>query len=140
MPNMAYGLLLSSIISSVLVWFAAAGNGFVSCLGMRPVVAWAGSRSYSLYPRHLPANAVAIAILQNLRLRQPTGSFGAWTFAYYLASLGLALVRAEMTFRLIEKPSHAASRRLTLADLGYPDARAEAEDATAPIAEASRPA
>lgn len=129
MPNLAYGLLLSSLIAGALVWFAAGGNGFVSCFGMRPVVAWAGSRSYSLYLCHVPANALAVVLLQQLGLRLPSGSWGAWTFVYYLASLGSAVFFAEMTYRLIEKPSHAASRRLTLADLGYLS-RAEAEDRT----------
>jgi peptidoglycan/LPS O-acetylase OafA/YrhL len=127
MQNLAYSLLLSSIISGALVWFAAGSSGFVSCFGMRPLVRWTGSRSYSLYLCHVPANTLAILLLKELGLRQPTGSFGSWTFVYYLVSLGFALVCAELTYRLIEKPSHAASRRLTLADLGYLDARAEPE-------------
>jgi len=137
-PNMANGLLLASLVAGVLVWFAASDRGFVSCLGVRPVVAWAGSRSYSLYLCHPPACAMAIGVLQALGLRQPTGSFGSWTSAYYLIALALSLACAELTYRLIERPSHAASRRLTLADLGYADARAESAKAQA--AEACRPA
>ena len=133
--SLAIGLVLSSMVGGVLVWFAAANNGFVSCFGMRPVVDWAGSRSYSLYLCHIPANALAAALLLELGLRQPSGSFGSWTPAYYLVSVACAVVFAEMTYRLIEKPSHAASRRLTLDDIGYPDARSQTE-----VAAANRPA
>ncbi len=110
------GFLLSSILACILVWFAAADRGYVSCFGCRSVVAWLGSRSYSVYLCQVPAGFIAYALVTRLNGTSLV-TLGAY-WAYYLLSVGLTALVGELTYRFVEKPSHAASRGLTLDSVG----------------------
>ncbi|MGO4955854.1 acyltransferase family protein [Luteococcus sp. Sow4_B9] len=76
------------------------GNRRMEAWGTRPTIAWLGSRSFSLYLTHEPL-VVSLQYLLGAEHR---------VLAVVMA-IPLALVLAELFFRLVERPSHAVSRR-----------------------------
>ena len=99
--------MVASLIACILVALAAEDKRYIGTFGLYPFFAWAGSRSYSIYLAHLPILNFVWS-LQNTFPRLRGSPF------YYVASVTLSAVAAELTFRLVEKPSHAASRRISL--------------------------
>ena len=104
-------IVIVSLIACILVALAAEDKRYIGTFGLYPFFAWAGSRSYSIYLAHLPILNFVWS-LQNTFPRLRGSPF------YYVASVTLSALAAELTFRLVEKPSHAASRRIPL---GFPN-------------------
>lgn len=101
------GMWFASALSTVLVAAGAVNRGYVSTFGMPKLVAWAGSRSYSLYLVHLPCILTYFAVNR----AWCGGALGRWpvplNLLIILAAIGGS---AEATYRLVELPSHVASR------------------------------
>ena len=111
MPGRRFGVVITALLGCVLVALAAEDRRYIGTFGVYPFFAWAGSRSYSIYLAHLP-------ILNFVWSLQNTFPHLRGCTFYYVASVGLSALAAELTFRLVEKPSHAASRRISL---GFPN-------------------
>jgi peptidoglycan/LPS O-acetylase OafA/YrhL len=106
-PGQRCGIVIASLLACILVALAAEDKRYIGTFGIYPFFAWAGSRSYSIYLAHLPILNFVWS-LQNTFPRLRGSPF------YYVASVALSGLAAELTFRLVEKPSHAASRRIPL--------------------------
>ena len=111
MPGQRFRIVIASLLACVLVALAAEDKRYIGTFGLYPFFAWAGSRSYSIYLAHLPILSFVWS-LQNTFPHLRGSPF------YYVASVTLSALAAELTFRLVEKPSHAASRRISL---GFPN-------------------
>lgn len=107
MPGRRVGVVITALLGCVLVALAAEDKRYIGTFGIYPFFAWAGSRSYSIYLAHLP-------ILNFVWSLQNTFPHLRGCPFYYVASVTLSALAAELTFRFVEKPSHAASRRISL--------------------------
>ena len=107
LPSPRYGSLFANVLCALLVALAAADRGYVSTFGVRPLVAWLGSRSYSLYLTHIPCMLTVLSLARSSHVDLPNSVFA-------LASATLATITAEATFRLVEIPSHRWSRDIDL--------------------------
>ena len=107
MPGRRFGVVITALLGCVLVALAAEDKRYIGTFGIYPFFAWAGSRSYSIYLAHLP-------ILNFVWSLQNTFPHLRGSPFYYVASVTLSALAAELTFRFIERPSHAASRRISL--------------------------
>jgi peptidoglycan/LPS O-acetylase OafA/YrhL len=107
------GFVFANALGAVLVALAATDRGYISGLGIAPLVRWLGSRSYSIYLVHMP---VVLSLESydffdwpaphaNHRVNFELG----W---YYGVSIVLIALFAELTYRWIELPSHRASRAI----------------------------
>jgi peptidoglycan/LPS O-acetylase OafA/YrhL len=81
------------LIFVFIAWRPAVG------LGSKTLMRWLGSRSFSLYLVHEP---VVVSVAMVLKTTQPLN--------VGLVAIPLALLAAEVFFRLVERPSHRFSR------------------------------
>jgi peptidoglycan/LPS O-acetylase OafA/YrhL len=106
-PGQRFGVVITSLLACILVALAVEDKQYIGTFGLYPFFAWAGSRSYSIYLAHLP-------ILNFVWSLQNTFPHLRGSLFYYVASVTLSGLAAELTFRFVERPSHAASRRISL--------------------------
>lgn len=107
MPGERSRIIIVSLLGCALVALAAEDKRYIATFGIYPFFAWAGS---PIYLAHLP-------ILNFVWSLQNTFPHLRGSPFYYVASVTLSALAAELTFRFVEKPSHAASRRISL---GFP--------------------
>ena len=118
--NPRFAFMLASGFCCVPVALAAANRGYITGLGIRPVISWLGSRSYSIYVAHIPAIMSVISIFEILRRSHPAlwhlqvTAFRYVLLGYYVLSAATIAVASELTYRLVERPSHRASQRIPL--------------------------
>ena len=105
--------VLLSMCSGLLVLAASFGRGYVSDLGLGRLIGWLGSRSYALYLCHIPV-ALVVYTLRSAwldGLEAVLGTRLAELPAYVIACALLIGAAGELTYRLVEVPSLAWSRR-----------------------------
>ena len=95
---------------SVLVWWVAA-RGMLGTFMGGPVLQYFGRRSYSLYLLHLPIGWRAITLGQMV-LGDSIGAGAAW--GLFLGGVAVSVVAAELMYRLVERPTIAWSKRVSM--------------------------
>ena len=118
LPRISPPLEVVSLAGAALLVTVFLGSRHVTALAEHPAVQWAGRRSFSLYVVHLP---VVVAVSE-LFVRPRPG-------VLHLVVVPLALLTAEVFYRLVEKPSQHLGRNLgrnwrTLVRVRRPVARA----------------
>ena len=107
LPFAVFGLPLISVASASLIgWIVlnASERNHICRILRLPFAVWVGRRSYMLYLVHLPTYYITLAILGSMGVHHL-----AWTSA--LASLGLSLFAAAISWEIIEAPLSANTTR-----------------------------
>lgn len=80
--------------------------------GPRKVMLWIGSRSYSLYLWHIPAFALTRELFFRLGYRPLYAMSDPTVVIYTAMGIGLCLLLAEASYRLVEVPFRRQGRRI----------------------------
>ncbi len=94
------GFLAVSLLCAVIVWAVADRDGPLRWLGA-PALVWVGIRSYGIYLWHWPV-IVFVGPPMGIDLPRP---------ALVTLQVALSLALAELSFRFIERPVRASTRR-----------------------------
>lgn len=104
-----YSTGLIAICCGVLVWIASYDRHYVLVSSRtKDALVWLGTRSYSLYLIHTIGHAFVLEAKKTAGIAQG----GVLSQALTLLSVGLVLALSELNYRLVEKPSREAGRRL----------------------------
>jgi peptidoglycan/LPS O-acetylase OafA/YrhL len=116
-----FGITVSSFLAAMLVAVAYQNKGYISTFGMRPLIAWLGSRSYSIYLCHFPCLLIARSILARYITMHDVLNPSHFELLLSLTIIIVSVVVfAEITYRLIERPSLLASQKIRLAPYEKP--------------------
>ena len=108
-PVPRLGYTVACGLGTVLVGMAALDRGYIGTFGFGWLVRWLGSRSYSIYLVHMPVILSVLAVDEGLRPRLGPGWLLQPQIRYWWISLLCIAIAAELTYRLVERPSHRAS-------------------------------
>jgi len=101
-----------AICCAILVLFASYDRGYLWPRGIsRVVLAWIGSRSYSIYLTHL----VCYSLVRELwhRIEPPGAVFDStYTVPFLATALALIVVFSELNFRVVEMPMRRHGRAI----------------------------
>ncbi|WP_250477394.1 acyltransferase [Caballeronia sp. INML1] len=95
---------LIAAISAFLVFIGSYNNDYiVRSKALKPIVLWAGSRSYSIYLIHLPTIVMTKALW---RFIEPSGTVftGNYFLRFFFVWLAMTLILSELNYRLLEQP------------------------------------
>ncbi|MGE5609761.1 MAG: acyltransferase family protein [Bacillota bacterium] len=108
----ALGFML--VLVGAIAWESSQGNIAVGQGFWARLASAVGDRSYSLYLVHLTVMAGVMDLWVRFRhIADKNAPRGSWEyFLVVLAGVALTFVAVEMTYRLIEMPSHRLARRL----------------------------
>jgi peptidoglycan/LPS O-acetylase OafA/YrhL len=114
-----FGAVIASAFCCVPVALAATNRGYITALGLGPVVSWLGSRSYSIYVAHIPVAMSVVSLFEIARSKYPAlqhpHNAG---YAYYIICVAMIALVSELTYRFVEMPSHRASQSIALFSRG----------------------
>lgn len=108
------GMVFAAALATILVAAASANQGYISTFGLPRLVGWFGSRSYSIYLVHLPCILTfqsINALYFHMGLLHAVIRHGV-TLVWSVSILLMVGGAAELTYRLVELPSHRASRAI----------------------------
>ena len=111
-----YSVLLGlvAVLCGALVHAASYDRGYIMQPGLlRRVLAWIGSRSYSIYLIHIPAYAMTRELY--FRLYPPMWPSFHLSAHYLIVALALTMVASELNYRLVEVPFRNYGRTLKIA-------------------------
>lgn len=101
---MPFSTGIIALVSSALVFIASFDKGYITrCWVIRKPLAVIGERSFALYLVHFPVYAATHEIWFRL---EPQGTVfgGTYFLRFLLTALGITVIAAELTHRLIEVP------------------------------------
>ena len=99
-----------AIVSGLLVWISSYNKSYICPKGViGSIVLWFGSRSYSLYLAHIPSYYITLEIAYRLS-HGDYRSIPHPTIILILSGFSLAVILAELSFRLIENPLRKVGR------------------------------